>query len=442
MFKKYKNYKLYILGFFVLLATFNYLFFKAYKDRKLIQYEKLKVQKNLHIDKLEKTLSYYYHNSKEFNFIKEKDIKIKNKLDTYSLKKIRTNLWFSKVQGNSTAYVSEHKESIILTTATGLIFSIKKNELSDDTRIKHKLIQSNISDFIFNKEFYLRSNIGIKDTLVNKNFLYLSFSNEIKPNCFNVGILRAKINNQFLEFKKFFSSSECMSASNAKYKFFSNGQSGGRLQAYGKDILLSHGSFSLFEEVQDPKSIFGKILLITDDGKSSKVFSMGHRNPQGLFYDKSKKIIVETEHGPNGGDEINIIQYKKNYGWPLASYGKHYKGQIKMNEYYPLPNEHKGFETPAKFFQKSVAISQIISVPKKYSNKNSDIFFLATMKINNDYGNEINILELEFVDNKFYIKDIIPINERIRDIIYSDSLNSVIMFLDSSASVAILKKIN
>ena len=102
MFKKYKNYKLYILGFFVLLATFNYLFFKAYKDRKLIQYEKLKVQKNLHIDKLEKTLSYYYHNSKEFNFIKEKDIKIKNKLDTYSLKKIRTNLWFSKVQGNST----------------------------------------------------------------------------------------------------------------------------------------------------------------------------------------------------------------------------------------------------------------------------------------------------------------------------------------------------
>jgi hypothetical protein len=126
----------------------------------------------------------------------------------------------------------------------------------------------------------------------------------------------------------------------------------------------------------------------------------------------------------------------------LASYGKHYKGQIKMNEYYPLPNEHKGFETPAKFFQKSVAISQIISVPKKYSNKNSDIFFLATMKINNDYGNEINILELEFVDNKFYIKDIIPINERIRDIIYSDSLNSVIMFLDSSASVAILKKIN
>ena len=58
---------------------------------------------------------------------------------------------------------------------------------------------------------------------------------------------------------------------------------------------------------------------------------MGHRNPQGLFFDKENNFILETEHGPQGGDEINLIEISKinkdkiqNYGWAISSAGEHY----------------------------------------------------------------------------------------------------------------------
>ena len=76
---------------------------------------------------------------------------------------------------------------------------------------------------------------------------------------------------------------------------------------------------------QDENSIFGKTLLIDLETKEYKIiFTKGHRNPQRLYYDKQDNIIVSTEHGPYGGDEINILKIGKNYGWPIASYGEKY----------------------------------------------------------------------------------------------------------------------
>ena len=53
-----------------------------------------------------------------------------------------------------------------------------------------------------------------------------------------------------------------------------------------------------------------------------EVWSYGHRNPQGLTYDSESKRLWSIEHGPRGGDEINLIQSGANYGWPKISYGK------------------------------------------------------------------------------------------------------------------------
>ena len=64
----------------------------------------------------------------------------------------------------------------------------------------------------------------------------------------------------------------------------------------------------LTDKINSDNSIIGKILLI--DNKNFEVFSRGHRNPQGIFYDLNDDLIFETEHGPTGGDEINLI--KKN----------------------------------------------------------------------------------------------------------------------------------
>ena len=83
---------------------------------------------------------------------------------------------------------------------------------------------------------------------------------------------------------------------------------------------------------QDINRDGGKIYRLHDDGRipidnpfvnekfKKAIFSYGHRNPQGMFYDEKNNKIWIHEHGPRGGDEINIIEAGENYGWPLASY--------------------------------------------------------------------------------------------------------------------------
>lgn len=116
---------------------------------------------------------------------------------------------------------------------------------------------------------------------------------------------------------------------------------------------------------QDTKSDWGKIHRMTDDGKipadnpilpgnttASTVYSYGHRNPQGLIYDAMNNRIWEHEHGPMGGDEINLIEKGKNYGWPLVSYGKNYDGvTVSAN---PTAN---GITAPLKYWVPSIAPS-------------------------------------------------------------------------------------
>ena len=184
--------------------------------------------------------------------------------------------------------------------------------------------------------------------LIDGENLFVSYSNEVSENCFNTGILKSKINEKNLLFEKFFDHQECVSKKTSKYKTFKMGQAGGRIIKYKDNYLFSHGSYSEFDEVQDENSIFGKILLIDKSGNLKKIFSKGHRNPQGLNLFQNK-IIFQTEHGPQGGDEVNIIKEDMNYGWPLASYGSHYIGQKDMNKIYPLPSPHNKFKEPIFF---------------------------------------------------------------------------------------------
>ena len=106
-----------------------------------------------------------------------------------------------------------------------------------------------------------------------------------------------------------------------------------------------------------------------------------------------------------------------NYGWPLASYGSHYIGQKDMNKFTLSPSPHNKFKEPI-FFKNAIAISQILHVPKNFTKENEDSLFLASMKVNNDYGETINLYHLKFKNEKITIYDLIPIGERIRDLVY------------------------
>ncbi|MBU1188418.1 MAG: PQQ-dependent sugar dehydrogenase [Gammaproteobacteria bacterium] len=102
-------------------------------------------------------------------------------------------------------------------------------------------------------------------------------------------------------------------------------------------LYVSIGDRSEQMIAQDGSSLAGKILRLHDDGRvpednphvddpliDARIYALGVRNPQGLHYDVASGLLIESEHGPMGGDEINLIRAGHNYGWPLISYGQNY----------------------------------------------------------------------------------------------------------------------
>ncbi|MNQ32078.1 Soluble aldose sugar dehydrogenase YliI precursor [compost metagenome] len=117
------------------------------------------------------------------------------------------------------------------------------------------------------------------------------------------------------------------------------------------------------ENPQDIKRDGGKIYRLHDDGRipmdnpfvgqagaKEAVYSFGHRNPQGLAKNPVTGAIWSHEHGPQGGDEINIIKKGANYGWPVVTYGIDYDGSIISNE-----TQKAGMENPIYYWLPSIA---------------------------------------------------------------------------------------
>ncbi len=91
-------------------------------------------------------------------------------------------------------------------------------------------------------------------------------------------------------------------------------------------------------------------------GARAEIWSYGHRNPQGLWYDPASGRLWSIEHGPRGGDEINLILRGRNYGWPVVSHGKEYWGPISIGEGTSKP----GMEDPRKVYIPSIAPGSLI----------------------------------------------------------------------------------
>jgi aldose sugar dehydrogenase len=113
--------------------------------------------------------------------------------------------------------------------------------------------------------------------------------------------------------------------------------------AFGRDRMLymTVGERGDRNRAQDTTIHGGKVLRLRDDGTvppdnpfvgrtgfRPEIYSYGHRNPQGLTFHPETGALWETEHGPQGGDELNIIMPGKNYGWPVVTLGREYTGEI------------------------------------------------------------------------------------------------------------------
>lgn len=91
-------------------------------------------------------------------------------------------------------------------------------------------------------------------------------------------------------------------------------------------------------------------------GAQPEIYSFGHRNPQGICFDPKTRRLWVIEHGPRGGDEINLILPGKNYGWPVISYGKEYWGPFQVGEGTAKP----GMEQPVKYWVPSIAPGSLL----------------------------------------------------------------------------------
>jgi glucose/arabinose dehydrogenase len=214
-------------------------------------------------------------------------------------------------------------------------------------------------------EIYLRGQGGLLDIAIHPNFeknkfIYLSYASEdIEGKGGNTTISRAILNGDTLEelevlykgtpdSRKGQHFGGRMEFDNENYLFFSIGDRGNR-NVNPQDITIDGGKIY---RIKDDGTIPKDNPFYNDGNAKKAIYSYGHRNPQGMFKHPESGKIWTNEHGPRGGDEINIIEKGKNYGWPKITYGINYSGTtITKNK--SLPN----MEQPLYYWIPSIAPS-------------------------------------------------------------------------------------
>lgn len=219
-------------------------------------------------------------------------------------------------------------------------------------------------------EVYARGQGGLLDIKLhpdykNNGWLYITYSSsEGEGKGGNTALIRAKLKeNKLVTIEKL-------------YKGAINSTRG---QHFGSRIVFDKNGYLYFsigergnrdENPQDLTRDGGKIYRLNDDGtipadnpfigvKNAKtaIYSYGHRNPQGLAVDPITGELWEHEHGPMGGDEINIVKKGKNYGWPIISYGINYN-KTSFTEL----TKKEGMEEPLFFWVPSIAPNGFVIV--------------------------------------------------------------------------------
>ncbi|MEO1106858.1 MAG: PQQ-dependent sugar dehydrogenase [Pseudomonadota bacterium] len=201
------------------------------------------------------------------------------------------------------------------------------------------------------------------------------------------------------------------------------GGSGGRhfgsrvVEAQDRTLFLTIGDRGDRPSAQDTSNHMGSVIRINRDGTvpadnpfvgqsgvRPEIWSFGHRNPQGAGLDANGALWV-SEHGARGGDEVNLAQPGKNYGWPIISYGTHYSGE-KIGEGTSKP----GLEEPAFYWDPSIAPSGLLVYSGDLFPRWRGNIFVGSLKF--DYISRLSGSPLREVEQ---IKG--PETERVRDIV-------------------------
>jgi glucose/arabinose dehydrogenase len=231
-------------------------------------------------------------------------------------------------------------------------------------------------------EVYYSGQGGFMDVSLDPDYdsngwIYFTYaSSEGEGNGGNTALMRAKLENNQLTNKK------------VLYKASPNTTRG---QHFGSRISFDEQGYLYFsagergDRDNNPQDITrdnGKVYRLNRDGSipadnpfvgkpnaKEAIFSYGHRNPQGMIFNPETGEIWVHEHGPQGGDEINVVKKAANYGWPVVTYGENYDGT-------PITNQTSGpeFEDPIYYWLPSIAPSGFAFVTSdKYPDLKGDV---------------------------------------------------------------------
>lgn len=225
---------------------------------------------------------------------------------------------------------------------------------------------------------------GLLDIRVHPQFekthwLYFTYAVKMPSGNMTTRLSRAElVNNELQHIQVLFTAFE---ANNETIHF------GSRLEFDGKGhLFMSIGERNQREKAQSLNYDNGKIIRLNEDGSipldnpfvnvagaKPEIWSLGHRNPQGLVINKQTGELWESEFGPLGGDEINLIEKGKNYGWAVITYGREYYG-LAIGEGYTK----QGMEQPITYYVPSISPSGISFYHgDKFPNWKGNLFVAA-----------------------------------------------------------------
>ena len=185
-------------------------------------------------------------------------------------------------------------------------------------------------------------------------------------------------------------------------------------------LFVTVGDRNQRHSAQNLKTHLGKVLRLTDKGTPPsdnpfvsvpgalpEIWSLGHRNPQGLFIHPETDELWEQEHGPRGGDEINQIQKGKNYGWPVITHGREYWGPS-IGE----GTSKQGMEQPVKYFTPSIAPASLLIYSGKIFKKWKGDFFSGALALT--HLNRLKITKGKVEEEERLLS---PLKFRVREVI-------------------------
>ena len=284
-------------------------------------------------------------------------------------------------------------KSILITEISGKLYHYKEGKKNEIDNVP---------------EVYKRGQGGLLDVAIHPDFeangwIYMTYSSsEGEGKGGNTKLIRAKLeNNTLTNIEDLYKAGpnttkgqhfgSRIAFDNDGYLYFSVGDRGNR-DENPQDITRDGGKVY---RLNDDGSIPDDNPFVGKDGAKTAIYSYGHRNPQGLAKNPMTGEIWDNEHGPKGGDEINVVKAGANYGWPVITYGVNYSGT-------PITDKTKmaGMEQPLHYWVPSIAPSGMA--------------FISTDNYGNDWKGSVLVGSLKFQYLELLILDGNKVKDRLQ----------------------------